>query len=267
MKNLYVGWQDQATREWIPVAKLERSDAGYKLTYTAGAHRCQGFSGLGRMTKLDASYFSPDLFPFFENRIIKKSRPEYKKYLEWIGIENLDPDPLKILQVTGGIRSTDNFELFSTPSYNGKNLCLEFFPRGLRYTHTKAIDDINNLSNNTPLFVMHDLQNDFDKAALLLRTNEPSINIGYIPKYYNKGLKKLLDSGIDARVLILQVNKDAPIDMRILCRLEINASPDIVDLLTINEDFSDRYSDAISATNDPHLNDIATTLNFGDSSN
>lgn len=267
MKKIYVGWQDQETREWIPVAKLERTDAGYKLTYTAGAQRCQGFAGLGRMNKLDATYFSRDLFPFFENRLIKKSRPEYKKYLAWVGFSNQDPDPLDILQITGGIRSTDNFELFSTPSYENNKLLLNFFPRGLRYIHNRAIDDISTLASNTTLFIMHDLQNEIDKGALILRTENPKINIGYIQKYYNKGLKKALDLKFGVRVSVLQINPDAPIDMRILCRLEIEASPDKIDLLSMNEDFSDWNYDVISASNEKRINNIAASLKLDDFSN
>lgn len=262
MKKLYVGWQDQGTREWIPVAKLERTDAGYKLSYTAGAQRCQGFTGFGRMTKLDATYFSRDLFPFFENRLIKKSRPEYNKYLSWVGIENLDPDPLNILHVTGGIRSTDNLELFSEPLYENNKLVLNFFPRGLRYIYSKALDDINKLTRGTSLFIMHDLQNKIDKGALILRTEDPKINIGYIQRYYNNGLRKALDLGVTVRVFVLRVNQDAPADMRVLCRLEIEAQPNQIDLLSMNDDFSEWNSDVLIASNEKRLNEIATSLNL-----
>lgn len=264
MKKIYVGWQDQKTREWIPVAKLECAAAGYKLTYTAGAQRCQGFSGFGRMNKLDATYFSRDLFPFFENRLIKKSRPEYKKYLNWVGIDNEDPDPLDILQITGGIRSTDNFELFSAPLYDGAKLSLKFFPRGLRYIHGNALDDVNLLKSGAPIFIMHDMQNEFDNGALILRTENPKINIGYIQKYYNKGLKRALDLGFGVRVFVLQINKDAPIDMRVLCCMEINASPDKIDLLSTNDDFSDWNYEDIFASNERRINSIAAALRLDD---
>ena len=77
MKTLYVAWQIEASREWVPVAQLTQNNGMFELRYTQGARRVPGFTGLGRMNERDQVYRSKELFPFFANRIISKSRPEF----------------------------------------------------------------------------------------------------------------------------------------------------------------------------------------------
>lgn len=220
MRHLYVAWQDEGTREWIPVAVLSEIEGGYSLRYTRGAKRCSNFSGLGRMGDLEKVYYSKALFPFFQNRVISKSRPEYKDYLDWLGLPAVTDDPLSVLSVTGGLRATDSFELIPAPHRHETNLVLDFFPRRLRHMPFVTIEAIKTLTPGTRLYLMRDIQNKFDPNALLLRTDEPNIAIGYLAKYYGAGLDRLLTvSTKDVIVEVKQVNVDAPLDMRLLCTL------------------------------------------------
>lgn len=219
MDYLYVAWQNSQSREWVPVAMLSRLDTGYSLQYTRGAMRCENFRGLGRMDKLDQVYFSKELFPFFQNRLINKSRPEYKNYLRWLGLESVASDPMAILSVTGGVRATDSFELIPSPHHKGDRLILDFFPRGLNYLSKDTIESISLLQEDVRLYLMKDIQNPHDDKAILLRADEPKLLTGFMPKYYCSGLNKLLDEKSEAVVKIKRVNKDAPLDMRLLCTL------------------------------------------------
>lgn len=220
MKHLYVAWQDEGTREWVPVAMLKEIDDGYVLRYTRGARRCKGFVGLGRMAELDKVYFSKTLFPFFLNRMISKSRPEYKNYLKWLGLNEVAGDPMSIMAVTGGVRATDSFELVPSPHQEGDKLVLDFFPRGLRYMPPSTIETISSLTQGTRLYLVRDVQNPKDANALLLRTDAPNVLVGYMPKYYCSGLGLLLDDvANDVIVEVKCVNTEAPLDMRLLCKL------------------------------------------------
>lgn len=220
MRNLYVAWQDGETREWIPVALLSEADGGYSLTYTRGARRCSGFIGLGRMTDLGKVYYSQTLFPFFQNRVISKSRPEYKSYLSWLGLTTITDDPMNVLSVTGGLRATDSFELVPAPHREGDKLVLDFFPRGLRHMPPATSAAIAVLTPGTRLYLLRDIQNKFDSNALLLRTDAPNVAIGYLAKYYGAGLDRLLTlNAHDVIVKVKRVNIDAPLDMRLLCTL------------------------------------------------
>jgi len=257
MRRLYVAWQDGETREWIPVALLTEAEAGFSLRYTRGARRCTGFAGLGRMNELGKIYYSPTLFPFFQNRVISKSRPEYKSYLSWLGLTNVTDDPLSVLSVTGGLRATDSFELVPAPHKEGNKLVLNFFPRGLRHMPTATLAAIAVLTPGTRLYLLRDIQNSFDPKALLLRSDAPNVLIGYLAKYYGAGLEQLLAiNAQDIVVTVKRVNIDAPLDMRLLCTLTGPWSESF-QLLESEDDFSPWTDEA---------DDLSTSGGLGETS-
>lgn len=57
--------------------------------------------------------------------------------------------------------------------------------------------------------------------ALLLRTGEPITLVGYAPRYYSGEFTQVINSTeLDqVKVTVEQVNSDAPIQYRVLCRL------------------------------------------------
>lgn len=225
MDSLYVGWQNEDTREWVPVAKLSKSEDAYTLQYTRGAKRSKSFVGLGRMGDLDKTYLSKELFPFFKNRLISRSRPEYSDYLRWLGLQSLDDDPMTMLAVTGGVRATDSLELIPSPRQDGDRLVMDFFPRGVNYLPGDVLKIIDRLAAGTRLYLMKDVQNEHDLNAFALRIDEPRVMIGYFARYYCRGLSRLLEQhGSDVRVHIKQVNEDAPTGMRFLCTLSASSS-------------------------------------------
>lgn len=225
MNTLYVAWQDSLTREWIPVAKLERLDEGYRLSYTAGARRARGFNGLGRMNDLTAKYDSSSLFAAFANRIISKSRPEYSDYLKWTGLTGSAVDPLQILGITGGIRGTDSLELFPLPvAADGGGWSVDFFLRGVRHLPDHAGSAISALKSGDKLFLMLDVQNEFDQGAISVRTKSPASLIGYCPRYYCPYIHAVYKDGGDLSLTVKRVNLDAPTSMRLLCTLHTSTS-------------------------------------------
>lgn len=221
MKSLYVAWQNEATREWIPVAELTKVEAGYQLRYTRGAQRAPGFVGLGRMSDMGSVYVSSELFPFFQNRLVSRGRPEYLDYVRWLGLEDLSvSDPMQLLGITGGRRATDSLEIIPTPTNTDAGACVDFFVRGL--SHVRPSDAFECLERGMKLPLMLDVQNDFDACAVGLRTEDPKAFLGYVPKYFTKGLcKKLQQEPKSAAVTVRRINTDAPLDMRVLCRLDV----------------------------------------------
>lgn len=237
MKTLYVAWQNQESREWTPVARLDRENGQYKLQYTLGAKRCHGFVGLGRMSERDNVYISTELFPFFRNRLISKSRPEYRDYLRWLALEDVGDDPMEILALTAGMRATDSLELIPPPRFQDNSTVLDFFSRGFSHLHKSALERARSLDAGEKIYLMKDIQNARHDGALALRAEKDSALLGYIPKYYCRGLNRLLDVvKNDVQVEVRRVNLDAPFDMRLLCRL---TAPVVegVDLLSQENDF------------------------------
>ena len=219
MDTVFVAWQQPETNEWIPVARLDRENEKFRFSYTKGALRAKEFQPFGRMDDLTKAYESETLFPLFSNRLISKSRPEFKNYLRWLDLPDMSEDPMAILSLTGGIRGTDDIELFPPPLVDSDgSYHLKFFARGIRHLPKETIELIGTLKNGQQLFLMHDWQNAHDPFALALRSGEPLVFAGYCPKYYAKDLAHILSSSdaiLEARVQ--GVNLDAPLSMRLLC--------------------------------------------------
>lgn len=237
MSTLFVAWQEPLSKEWIPVARLEHDGGVYRFSYTQGALRVKGFQPFGRMDSLNGVYESESLFPLFSNRVISRSRPEFKDFLRWLDLPETADDPMSILSLTGGIRGTDDIELFAPPTI-GKNgeYQLTFFSRGIRHLSKEAIQLIGSLKAGSRLYVMQDRQNDVDNLALALRSGDPVVFAGYCPKYYANDLRLLLDSACDLEVRVKVLNSDAPLNMRLLCSVNAKISNKI-SLLANDSDF------------------------------
>lgn len=238
MKRLYVASQNELSREWVPVAELRQLSDGYELRYTRGAQRLPGFSGISRMQGLDKVYYSKTLFPFFSNRLIPKSRPEYASFMRWLGLDSMPSSPMEMLALTGGVRATDGYELVAPPRTSGGKLELDFFPRGLRYLPPPALVLALETPEGEEVVLMKDVQNKQDAGAIAIRSENPyALLLGYVPRYYCLGLNRLLDSP-DVRLTgrLHRVSPDAPLDMKVLIRLSATI-PDGFELLSEVEDF------------------------------
>src|SRR6266446_8117086 len=116
---LFVAWQSPTTRLIHPVGRLIRRDDLnlYEYCYIRRAHSAtgQGFVPFIEFPKLDSVYFSEQLFPWFANRVLPASRPEYAGDIKSLGLDSATADPMSILARTGGRRQTDHTELFRLP--------------------------------------------------------------------------------------------------------------------------------------------------------
>jgi hypothetical protein len=160
----------------------------------------------------------------FANRLLPKSRPEYDAYLQWSGFDPANPpDPIAVLGVTEGIRRTDMIELFPCPVPNEQGCYLsKFFLHGLRYMPDSAKARVMSLQQDEPLYPMLDLCNPADRNAVALRTvNSDRLMLGYVPRYLAHDVWKLFQ-GCDPEfinVFVHRVNRDAPLQQRLLCRM------------------------------------------------
>ena len=83
--NLYVAWQNQATRVWHTVARLSRSKAGYELVFTQGIASLPAIpSDLFRMD-VKRRYSSDELFPLFRSRV-PSHRADFRKMAQWLNV-------------------------------------------------------------------------------------------------------------------------------------------------------------------------------------
>jgi len=222
MKALFIAWQDPKSREWGPVGRLTREDEKYHFVYTDGANKLPNFIPFAAMKDLYTEYVSEELFPLFSNRVLPKSRPEYSEYLEWLGLANVQYDVLEELARTAGLRVTDSLEMYPCPDPDvDKNYEVYFFSRGLRHMHMENQNRASKLHGGERIYLMKDLQNEYDEMALLLRTDDPISLVGYAPRYYSAEFTELvkLVGHKDVKVEVERVNINAPIQYRVLCKL------------------------------------------------
>ncbi|HLC15488.1 MAG TPA: HIRAN domain-containing protein [Thermodesulfovibrionia bacterium] len=222
MKKLFLAWQDPKDRSWLPVGCLTVENDRYRFVYTQGAKHSVNFLPFARMKQLDTIYESKELFPLFANRLLSKSRSEYKDFLKWLDLNENEDDPLSLLALTEGIRSTDTLMVFPCPEKQADGTYhIHFFAHGIRYLPEEAIKLINHLQAGTQLYLMFDIQNTYDPSAIALRMENPIFIVGYCPRYITKDFSQLMkEQGSDeVKVLVERVNQDAPIQLRLLCNI------------------------------------------------
>ncbi|MEO1378161.1 MAG: DNA-binding protein, partial [Cyanobacteria bacterium J06635_10] len=114
MKTLFLAWQDPNTRKWFPIGRLTYDGEEYQFLYVRGAIEAQaecGFNSLYSFPKFYKVYKSKIIFPLFSNRIMRRSRPDYKNYIERLNIPENEDEPINILARSGGKKATDTLEV------------------------------------------------------------------------------------------------------------------------------------------------------------
>ena len=222
--SLFVIWQDGETRRWHPVSRLTKQDGEFRLEYTNGAMASPSFTPFAGMWELDRVYLSDVLFPLFANRIIAASRPEYPRVMRWLGLDEEWTDGFEVLARSGGQRKTDTLQLIPKPLRTKVNRYhVLFFGHGIRYLSDDDQARLLTLEIGDRLFPMHDHQNPADPNAVLLRTGDPMSFAGYCPRYLADDFLKLLEASADpndVEVSIERVNRDAPPQMQLLCKVQ-----------------------------------------------
>lgn len=223
--SLVLVWRNPVDRTWVPVGKLKYQNNEYVFNYTKGArqaHKVSNFVPFGNMIEFGQTYNSKELFPIFKNRVLQKSRPEYKDYLTWLDITEETATPLLELARSGGIRATDSLQLFQIPENNNGFYEANFFTHGLRHLAPSYLERVNSLSPNDKLLLTKDIQNEYDPFALLIRTDDPPELVGYSPVYYAKDFSKLIKQNpiSSTTVTVQKVNLTAPVQFRLLCNFK-----------------------------------------------
>lgn len=227
LQALIVTWRSPTDHGYVPLGRLVSglgpAQPGYEFAYLSGA-KGAGANGQGPLLAfpdIGRVYRSDDLFPFFQNRVIQPSRPEYPDFVRSLA---LDPDhapPMDILIRTGGGRVTDPFEIFECPA-QGEQLQpyrTHFLARGLRHLSKTSLDRVESLRTGEHLYLMRDCRNDYDGRALALRTDD-RITVGYLPGFLVEMLHPWPQCG-RAICHVAKANPPAvPLQQRLLCRLE-----------------------------------------------
>lgn len=227
MNTLFVAWKakDSPTGTgpvWGPVGRLGFDDGVYRFYYTKGAQSVRDFQPFDGMKDLHQVYESDSLFPLFANRLLPQSRPEFRDYLTWSGFNPDDPpEPLVLLGRTGGSKQTDSVELFPCPVPDSHGCYINlFFAHGVRYHLPNAGPELAQLQVGDELELRPQPLNPGDANAVAIFSH--ATPLGYVPRYLAADVKRLMDEcpEQEVRMIVQRVNHDAPIQQRLLCRLQ-----------------------------------------------
>lgn len=223
MVPLYVTWHSKTpSPTWGPVGRLDFIDGLYRFIYTRGAMMLSGFQPFEGMPKLDQVYESHELFPLFKNRLLTPSRPEFRAYLTWSDFNpDNPPEPLLLLARTQGLKRTDTVQLFPCPSPDSRGCFVNyFFVHGIRHHLPNAGPVLGQLAAGDRLELRPQPQNPKDPNALAVFAH--GVPLGYVPRYLATDTKRLIEEcpTEEVRLFVQRVNPDAPMQQRLLCRLE-----------------------------------------------
>ncbi len=241
--RLLLSWQNPSSRRWLVIGMLEKQRGMYLFRYSKTAKEAainEEFIPFGVMRDLDKVYSAAELFPIFKNRLLAKSRPEYAEYFDWLGLDHSTVTDMDELARSGGIRATDQLQLFPYPESKKGQYTVDFFVHGMRYMPPEAVKRVNDLQYGDELFLSKDVQNPADALALAIRTEDPPLMIGYCPSFLTADVCVLLVQPQTVKLSVLQVNENAPLQYRLLCNLK---APWHDDFAT----FADKEFDAESA--------------------
>jgi hypothetical protein len=221
MSVLFVAWRggENDAGVWGPVGRLGHDGQVYRFCYTRGAKNLRGFRPFPSMDDLEQVYESETLFPLFANRLLSPSRPEYEAFLRWGGFDpSTPPSPLAILGVTEGIRQTDSIEVFPCPMPDADGCYLnKFFLHGIRWMAATALERICLFQAGEQLILWPEPQNPADPNAVAVYTTFDRMQIGYVPRYLARDIGRLLHECSFSELVVEQVNRDAPLQQRLLC--------------------------------------------------
>lgn len=221
-QTAFLTWQDPDSREWHVIGILEYEKTFYSFKYTQGCRETNNFVPFSGMENLTKEYRSSELFPVFQNRLLSSKRPEFPKFIAWLGLNPETANSMDVLTRSGGVRGTDNLQLFPKIEL-GNNGEFEhvFFVHGVRYLPTSAQTRIDSLTQGDVLHACLDIQNEYDTNAVLLRTQKQPELLGYIPRYLSLELCSILKRNHSAMSFSVElISYEAPESYKLLCRVK-----------------------------------------------
>jgi hypothetical protein len=222
-RRLIVTWKSDASKAILPVAELiiRVTEPHYGFGYLEGVREAlrSGFQPFLAFPNLETRYESKDLFPFFANRVLPTTRPDYLESLTAVGLDVRDVSVAEVLGRTNGRRATDRIEtiLVPIPDALGRYRT-HFFLRGV--SHSPGAEEIiAQLDPDELLMLFEDTSNDYNPRAR--RVHARGHQLGYVPDYLVNDLDALEGAGVVPDVFGERANlPPQPAHYRLLCRID-----------------------------------------------
>jgi hypothetical protein len=222
-RRLIVTWKSDASKGILPVAELIIRGTGphYRFGYLEGVREAlrSGFQPFLAFPNLETAYESEELFPFFANRVLPTTRPDYLESLTAVGLDVQNASVAEVLGRTNGRRATDRIETILVPTPNALGRYrTHFFLRGVNHS-PGAEEIIAQLNPDEVLTLLGDPSNDYNPRAR--RVQARGHQLGYVPDYLVNDLDALESAGALPNVFGERANlPPQPAHYRLLCRID-----------------------------------------------
>ncbi|MDP5185499.1 hypothetical protein QOZ88_22935 [Blastococcus sp. BMG 814] len=184
------------------MGKLSSDSHEYSFTYLPGAAAVEGFRPFIAFPEFNRQYQSARLWAFFALRTMDPHRPDYLRYLTWLGLES-GADPLDVLSRSGGERKGDSVQLVERPAIApGGSTSSVFLARGARYATRQhgSAPSVDALREGDPLRIKTDTGNPANPRALYL-TDRIGSPFAWVPDLLIRYVEALVSKGGELKVL------------------------------------------------------------------
>ncbi len=237
-KSVFLSWQSPDTRDWHVVGSLSSDENRYIFNYTNGA-KVSKFIPFSGMEDINKTYISETLFPLFQNRLLSSKRPEYPNYLKWLGLVDEPNDPISILSRSGGLRGTDQLQMFNRIEFSSNGSFEHvFFAHGLGHLSSSANERVSTLKEGEQLLLCLDSQNDYDENAVIIRATNPAEIVGFCPRYLADEISNFIKNDKDSiHITVEMLSDNAPSNYRLMCRVTGHVNSELINEFMSNNEF------------------------------
>ncbi len=220
--RLVVTWQHPVSRSIQPVGVLACSTEGFAFSYLAAASRVLDFRPILGFAELNRRYESATLFPFFAQRVIRPSRPDYSAYLHSLALAD-DADAWLILARSQGARVGDTTRVFPEPEVSDSGRARHtFFVNGVRH----ALGDdpatgpaLSALRPGAQVQLRDQPTNPINPRAAQVVTNS-GVALGWVPDVLLDYVSAVRSAGNPTLGVTMVNGVDVPAGFRLLVTLE-----------------------------------------------
>lgn len=219
VRRFAVAWRNTARRRISPVAVLDYDGKIYRFQYFPNVSNIEDFRPFVGFPEFDRIYEAERLWPFFALRVMDRRRPDFPRYVGWLGLAP-DATQLDIMSRSGGERKGDAVQVIEEPRVDvAGNSESTFLVRGARYATEQfsSASAAEGLKIGDVLSIVPDPSNPANSSALLV-ADMTGLAVGWIPDLlidYVHNIEK-----VSSRLVVLRNNgAAAPWHLRLLVRL------------------------------------------------
>lgn len=225
VRRFAVAWRNTQRPRISPVAVLDYDGQSYRFEYLSTASDVEGFRPFIGFPDLRRVYNAERLWPFFALRVMDRRRPDFPRYVQWLGLPP-DATPLDILSRSGGERKGDAVQVIEEPRVDLLGITeAVFLVRGARYATSDYGSEsaAQALTSGDRLSMVPDPSNPANPSALLVST-AAGLPIGWIPDLLIPYVHIVQEN--ESRLVLLRNNGlEAPWHLRLLAQLTGQTEP------------------------------------------